>query len=495
MGKFLTWVFTIAFLAALAYGGWGLYHQMVPSSTKIDTGPLQTVKLAKGSIASTVNATGNLRSNQSAQLSWDAAGKVGSVKVKIGDKVTAGDVLANLDPTSLPDNILQSQVDIVTANQALSDLLNTQSTLPAAEKAVIDAQTAIDKAKSHRDMMGYPTRGNPQQIASSEAAYLRAAQQVDRARTFYERLPGDFKDNKSKAEGLVLLEKAKIGRDLALSTLNWYKGGWKADEIAMADNTLVVAKAQLVDAKMALAKVQKGPDPNKIAADQQRIDVDQAVIDTQNLVAPIDGVITVLNNKPGDLVSAGDISLRLDDVTAFFVDLHMSEVDIARIRLGQATTIVFDAIPSKTYSGAVTAVAPVGATTNSVVDFTVTLKVSDPDAALRPGITAATSIVVDTAQNVWVVPAKAVKTVGAQKVVYVLSSLPAGTTPAPGAVTTQLASAGSINPPVTGEAETVIPVVIKEGLASDTAVEIVSTRLKVGDLIVLNPPASALSGG
>jgi HlyD family secretion protein len=488
MGKFFTWFFALIFVGMLAYGGWGLFNTLVPA--KAEALPLQAVKLAKGSLDAAVISTGQLRSAQSAQLAWGASGKVGTVKVKLGDKVKAGDVLATLDPTALPDNILLAEIDMVAARQALSDLVNTQATLPAAEKAVIDAQTAVDKAQNHRDGMSYPTRGNPQQIASANAQFLRADQSVKRARTIYERLPGSPTDNHAKAEGLTTLDSFKTNRDLALATVNWYKGPWKPDEIAAADSALTLAKARLADAKTALAKVQKGPDPKKLSSVQHRIDVDQAVLDTQNLIAPIDGVVTVLNDKPGDLINSGDVSLRTDDTSAFFIDLQMSEVDIARIREGQLSTVTFDAITGKNYEGKVTFVSPVGVTTNGVINFKVTLQVSNPDSSLRAGLTSAASIVVDTAQNVMLVPSKAIKALDGQKVVYVLSSVPVSTTPSAPAT---LAASGPIKAPIAGETETIVPVTVKTGVSSDTLTQIISSRLQVGDLIVLNPPADALT--
>ena len=484
MGKFITWVIILVVVGIIAYGGYGLYQQFAPASASAPA--LQTVKLAKGNINSTVSADGTLRSNQSAQLSWEATGKVGTVNVKIGDKVTAGEVLESLDPTALPNSILTAQVDIVTAQQALANLVDTQSTLPAAQQAVIDAQTAVDNAQSHRDMMNYPTRGNAEQIASAQANYLRAEQLVDMLRTKYDETGGDPTIDHAKAEALTTLNNAITARNLALATLNWYKGNWTSTEIATADAALNLAKAKLADAQTTLATVKKGPDPQKIAAAQRRIDTDQGILDTQKLVAPIDGVVTVLNNKPGDLVNPGDVSIRIDDTSSFFIDLQVSELDVAKIKLGQPATVTFDAIPNNTYNATVSAISPVGTTINGVVSFIVTIQITNPDNLIKTGMTASANILVDSINNVLVVPAKAIKLVRNQNVVYVLSSVPSGTTPQP-------STSGTINAPVSGETNIVVPVVVQEGASSDTHVQISSSRLKVGDLIVLNPPASAIS--
>ena len=487
MGKFLSWLIILVVVALVAYGVYGLYQQLVPASAP--AAALQTVRLANGSIDVMVSATGTLRSAQSAQLSWDTTGKVGTVAVKTGDTVKAGEVLESLDPTALPNSILTAQVDLVTAQQALSNLVNKQSTLPQAQKAVIDAQTAVDNAQSHRDLMNYATRGNPQQIASAQANYLRAEQMVEALRTKYENTGGDPTIDHAKAEALTTLNNAITGRNLALATLNWYKGNWTPTEIATANSALNLAKAKLADAQTALAKVQQGPDPQQVAAAQRRIDTDQGILDTQKLVAPIDGVVTVLNNKPGDLVNPGDVSIRIDDTSAYFVDLQVSELDVAKVQLGQAATMTFDAIPNKTYDATVSAISPVGTTINGVVAYIVTVQINNPDNQLKPGMTSSTNVLVNSVKNVMVVPAKAVKAIGSLKVVYVLSSVPNGTTPDP----TSNTNNGPIKTPVSGETNIVVPIAVQLGAASDTDVQISSSRLQLGDLIVLNPPASAIS--
>jgi multidrug efflux pump subunit AcrA (membrane-fusion protein) len=65
---------------------------------------LTTVKVTLGTLAATVGASGNVYSNQTASLTWQTAGKIGTLNVKQGDTVKAGQVLATLDPTSLTNN-------------------------------------------------------------------------------------------------------------------------------------------------------------------------------------------------------------------------------------------------------------------------------------------------------------------------------------------------------------------------------------------------------
>jgi multidrug efflux pump subunit AcrA (membrane-fusion protein) len=53
-------------------------------------------------------------------LAWQTSGRVGTVNVKIGDKVSVDTVLAALEQSSLPREILLAGADLVAAQQALA---------------------------------------------------------------------------------------------------------------------------------------------------------------------------------------------------------------------------------------------------------------------------------------------------------------------------------------------------------------------------------------
>lgn len=77
--------------------------------------------------------------------------------------------------------------------------------------------------------------------------------------------------------------------------------------------------------------------------------------------------------------------------------------------------MTLDALSGKTYNAKVTAVAPVGTVTSGVVNYSVTLEITNSDGAIKPGMTATLSVEAARRDNVLLVPLKAVKTVGNQK--------------------------------------------------------------------------------
>ena len=108
----------------------------VSMSRQPEQAVFETIPLERGNLAASVGATGSVRANRTAVLNWQTNGNVGAVNVAIGDKVTSGEVLAELDKASLSQTIILAEADLVNAQQALEDLIESDTALIEAQKAV-----------------------------------------------------------------------------------------------------------------------------------------------------------------------------------------------------------------------------------------------------------------------------------------------------------------------------------------------------------------------
>jgi HlyD family secretion protein len=200
-----------------------------------------------------------------------------------------------------------------------------------------------------------------------------------------------------------------------------------------------------------------GPTASDLAAAQAQVDAAQAVLNETQITAPFAGTVSILNNKVGDLVSTNTTFARMDDNSSMFVDLSISEVDIAKVKLNQKATINFDAIPNKTYNGVIQAIDQAGTVSSGAVNYTVTVQLTDADAQIMPAMTASANVVLDSVANVLTVPSRGVRVSNGQYYVLVERN-------------------GAIQ-----------QVNVKLGLSSDTAVQVISNQLQAGDLVVTNP--------
>ncbi|MBM3151109.1 MAG: efflux RND transporter periplasmic adaptor subunit [Chloroflexi bacterium] len=426
---------------------------------------LQTVVAERGALTAIVGATGAVRANQTAILAWQTSGAVDSVAVQPGDEVQAGDVLATLAQDSLSQNIILAQADLVAAQRNLEMAQDSGTSRAQAQLALLNAQKAYDTARNNLAALEDRGRADPETVENAWAQYIIARQAADTAQTNYDRLAERPEDDPLRAQAYTTLYNALQARDRAYNNWNYYFAQPSARELAEAGGKLALAEAQLEDAQREWDRQADGPDPDDIAAAQARVTAIQATLNLARLATPFGGTVTEVRPLPGDQATPGTAAFRVDDLSSLRVDVQISEVDINSIRVGQPVTLAFDAILDRTYRGEVVEVAQVGTVIQGVVSFNVTVELQDPDELVKPGMTAAVTIVVNELQGVLMVPNRAVRLVEGQRVVYVLQN---------------------------GQA---VRVDITLGASSDLVSEVVGGDLQEGDLIILNPPAEFNSSG
>ena len=140
----------LVLVVVLAVAGVLVYRKVAASQVQT-TQSLRTATVTLGEVSSTISGVGTMRSKQSAMVNWQTSGKVEAVNVTIGQQVTAGDVLASLDPGSLSTNIIQAQADLISAKNDLEDL-QTPDPLKIAHGQLVQRQggTSVGRGGTHR---------------------------------------------------------------------------------------------------------------------------------------------------------------------------------------------------------------------------------------------------------------------------------------------------------------------------------------------------------
>jgi len=520
--------------------GFGIYRQAQVARAAAQG--FETAEIRLGSLAATIDAAGSVRSNQSAVLSWQTSGTLAQVNVKVGDVVQAGDILAELEQASLSQNVILAQADLYSAQQALEDLQNyeLQSAqalqdlenaqqalddllnpnvaldMAQAQVSLLDSEEALAEAIKDRERLNYQRCENST-VESYEAQYYLALDRYQNQEDFYNEhyapLPSTDPDRLNALATLLDMEEQT---QMALANLNWCKGMATEAEIAQADADVLLAQERVADIQTQITDLQAGPDPvevalaearlaeaqrtydeikdgpsaEELAAAEARVAAAQATLDAVRITAPFDGVITMVENKPGDQINAGMQAFRIDDLSHILVDLGVSEVDINQVEIGQPVVLTFDAIIGKEYHGKVVEAGLVGVQNQGVVNFNVTIEMTDADADVLPGMTCAVGIVTSQIDDALLVPTEAIRTVNGQLVVYVLGAPAAQPTPADPEATQE-----GFGPMGMGGGGAAVPagtrmVEITLGATSFTYCQVTGGDLKVGDIVILNPPDS-----
>jgi HlyD family secretion protein len=407
-----------------------------------------------GPLTATVGATGVVRANQSATLSFQTSGTVDTVNVEQGDRVNADRLLAALDKKTVSSQIALAEADLVAAERALEDLLKSKQAQAAAQLAVAQAEDALKDANYTLTVRQEGNRASGNTIKAAEANLVLANEEVDVADQRYDHASGEA----GRALALSNLIAAKQKRDSIQRNLNWYLGSPTDIEQAILDADVALAEARLEDAQREWERVKDGPTQGDIAAAEARITAAEATLELARITAPFAGTVTSVDVMPGDQVTPGAPAFRIDDLSHLLVDVEISEVDINRIALDQPVSLIFDAILDHEYEGSVVEIGQVGISIQGVVSFPVTVEINDTDDAIRSGMTAAVNIVVEQIEDIVLIPNRAVRVRDGQRVVYIMTG-------------------GSVD-----------IVEVELGATSDQYSQLLDGNVQSGDTIVLNPP-------
>jgi HlyD family secretion protein len=209
---------------------------------------------------------------------------------------------------------------------------------------------------------------------------------------------------------------------------------------------------------------------------QAVLDAAQVNLDYTNIISPVDGTVVSRAVTMGQTVAASfqtpTLFLIATDLTKMQVDANVSESDIGGIKNGNKATFTVDAYPKRLFEGTVTQVRQSPQTVQNVITYDVVVSADNSDLALKPGLTAATRIVVDQRSDVLRVPNQALR--------YV----PTGTTLGQ----TKQSRVWVLRNGVP------MPVQVTPGLDDDEFTEIVQGELKVNDSIIVAEQRNSSNG-
>ncbi len=135
-----------------------------------------TATVTTGEVQQTVSAAGTVASATRRDVAFPVAGTVASVAVRVGDAVTAGQVLASLDPTSLQEALDQANDALAQAQQKLSDDLDSQSASSTASSSS-SSQSSGSSSSPQPSSSSAPATGG----AADVTPQLRAVAEAQRA--------------------------------------------------------------------------------------------------------------------------------------------------------------------------------------------------------------------------------------------------------------------------------------------------------------------------
>jgi HlyD family secretion protein len=322
-------LFVVA-LAALGAGGWWWHrHAQRP--------PDHTLVLH-----------GNVDIRQ-VEVAFNASGRIARILVQEGDRVKAGQLLAELDLTQLLNAVDQAQAQVGAQQQVVARLKagsrpeEIRQARANADAARVDARNAESTYRRQQDLV---------------ARHFAAQQQADDARAAAE----------SAAARLKAAEEA-----LRLVVL-----GPREEDVAAAVATL--------------------------HADQAALAIARRNLEDGSLYAPSDGVIENRVLQPGDMASPQKTVFTLALTQPLWVRAYVPEPDLGKLRIGEVAEVTTDSYPGKRYRAWVGFISPTAEFTPKSVEtsevrtalvYQVRVFVCAPHDELRLGMPATVEVPLD----------------------------------------------------------------------------------------------------
>ncbi|MFA6397605.1 MAG: HlyD family efflux transporter periplasmic adaptor subunit [Candidatus Paceibacterota bacterium] len=187
--------------------------------------------------------------------------------------------------------------------------------------------------------------------------------------------------------------------------------------------------------------------------------------------APFDGTIASIDVKKSDSVlNGGTVGTLITKQK--IAEISLNEIDIAKIKIGQKTTLTFDAIEDLSITGEVSEIDSIGTNSQGVVTYNVKIIFDTQDDRVKSGMSVSASIITDIRQDVLIVPNNSVKSLNGSNYIEIF------TVPL-------IATEKNTSKTVQGIASSEIPTqqTVEIGISNDTDTEIVS-GLNEGDQII-----------
>ncbi len=329
----------------------------------------RTIRVTRRTVSPSVTALGTVKPQVGAEVRLGARipGKVERLRANIGDFVKKGQIIAELEKDELKAAIEKQKAEL---NRALVNL--------AAEETL-----------------------GPIELEKAEAEWRRLKSIHDLEAAKYERHATLFKEDINSKQILEQAREellvAKKELEASLKTLELTKNRFNKD--------LERLKAEVESARAAL----------KIA---------EVELSYATLRAPISGIIASVSTQEGETVAVGlsaPTFVTIIDLDRLQVETYVDEVDIGKIKVGQKATFTVEAFPSIDIEGEVVGIYPKALLKENVVFYNVVINSTKlSSAALRPEMTANVSIILESREDVLLVPAKSVKKSGGANFVYML---------------------------------------------------------------------------
>ncbi len=371
----------------------------------------RSATVERGTMLVAVSASGSIEAEASVDLTFELPGEVSAVPVQVGDRVAAGDVLAQLDTRQLALQVQQAEAALAMVEAQLVQLEAGAGPeeIAAAEANLRAVESQVDAAAANRDDL--VTGPSEAQIAAVEAQVAAMDLQHRVALLAYDRVVAETEDKDRRERAYYDVWTAEHALDAAKVQLDELLAGADANAVRAAQANVSAAEAQRDAAQAQLDLVLSGVTQEQltdvkaqVAQAEAALALAQLTLDKATLYAPFDGVVAAVNVTAGEMASAAMPAVILLDASRFRMVVSVDEIDVGRLVVGQVAQVTLDALPDVEITGVVERIAPAATIAGGVVYYDVVIDLDPTDVPIRADMTANVTIVVEELADVLMIP-------------------------------------------------------------------------------------------
>lgn len=425
--------------------------------------------VTKETIITSVSGTGQVSSSDQKDIKSKASGEIIYLNAKAGQSVTKGALLAKINTSTAEKSIQTAKENLETAKIILEKLQGSEeSEIPRNKQEAID-----DLEKSYEDgynsvasifldlpnivvglndiLYGYTFNSYQQNIEyynsvygydekitiykeSAKNSYQTAKEAYDNCFENYKStsrysntetinsiINETYQTTKNIAQAVkdvnnliqvykdILTNKnvpSSSTADTHLSSLSSY-----LSKINSALSTLFSATNTIKNNNKAVSDADLDLRTQKLSVEQKERALQEAedALSDYYIYAPFSGIISELNVSPREDVSSGT-SIATIITDSKIAEITLSEVDVAKIKVGNRATLTFDAIENLTLTGEVTEIDSVGSTNSGVVSYGIKIAFDTNEENIKSGMSTSATIITNSKSDALTIPTAALKT-------------------------------------------------------------------------------------
>lgn len=422
----------------------------------------EIVTAAQGVIQSTVSGSGNIAAGTDDTINFDTSGTLQHVYVSDGQHVKAGQLIADLDPTSAQLSLDQARENLTAAQDNLSCLQGVTSDCGSGGTSGAGSGSGNSgsgsSGSSSATSYSVPSGGTVEYTAFHPGGGTKpgASTTPDTSKKPGESTPkskpGATTVTKTTPHVTVTVVVPSSPTKPSSSSKSSSSGTPSSSGKGSRSSS---SSASAPKATSTPTTTSTTPSPGSIASAQASVDSAEASVHTAQvalnetkLYAPVSGTIVSLSSlTPGQNVSAGGSSgssssstgsssssssssssggsisagslggssssssgsggsssgfAEIVNTNTLTMSVAFSESDINQVHVGQPATVSLDALPGVELAAHVSQISLVGSTSSSVVSYDATLTLDQNDSQVKPGMSASATVITGQAQGVTV---------------------------------------------------------------------------------------------